>query len=74
MQQLVELQKHAETFQRLNTEVVFVFREESLGVDGLKKMKVKHKTTFTLALDNQKKKSSSSAEGGCLASITWRTK
>ena len=59
MQQLVELQKHAETFQRLNTEVVFVFREESLGVDGLKKMKVKHKTTFTLALDNQKKKSAS---------------
>ena len=55
MQQLVELQRHAETFQRLNTEVVFVFREESLGVDGLKKMKVKHKTTFTLALDNQKK-------------------
>ncbi|MGI9469864.1 MAG: hypothetical protein ACR2OA_22270 [Rubripirellula sp.] len=49
------MQKHTETFQRLNTEVVFVFREESLGIDGLKKIKSKHKTTYTLALDNRKK-------------------
>ncbi|MGI9440929.1 MAG: peroxiredoxin family protein [Rubripirellula sp.] len=59
MQQLVELQKHAETFQRLNAELVFVFREESLGVNGLKKIKAKHRTTYTLALDNQKKTSAS---------------
>ena len=39
MQQLVELQKHAEAFKRLNAELVFVFREESLGVSGLKKNK-----------------------------------
>ena len=38
MQQLVELQKHAEAFKRLNAELVFVFREESLGVSGLKKI------------------------------------
>ena len=59
MQQLVELQKHTETFQRLNAELVFVFREESLGVNGLKKIKAKHSTTYTLALDNQKKTSAS---------------
>ena len=58
MQQLVELQKHAETFRRMNAELVFVFREESLGVSGLKKIKAKHGTPYTLALDNQKQTSS----------------
>lgn len=59
MQQLVELQKHAEAFKRLNAELVFVFREESLGVSGLKKIRDRHRTTYTLALDNQKKLSAS---------------
>jgi len=57
MQQLVELQKRKETFKRLNAEVVFVFREESLGVNGLKKIWAKHATTYALALDNEKKAS-----------------
>ena len=55
MKQLVELQKHAEDFKTLNTEVVVVFREESEGVEGLKKIKGKTKSTFTLAVDKDKK-------------------
>lgn len=57
MQQLVELQKHAETFRRLNAELVFVFREESQGVNGLKKIKAKYGVSYTLALDHLKKTS-----------------
>ena len=57
MQQLVELQKRKETFKRLNAEVVFVFREESLGVNGLRKIWAKHVTTYILALNNEKKAS-----------------
>lgn len=57
MRQLVELQKHAEDFKRLNTEMLFVFREESEGVEGLKKIKDKHKTTYRLSLDFDKKSS-----------------
>jgi hypothetical protein len=59
MQQLVELQKCKEIFKRLNAEVVFAFLEESLGVIGLKKIWAKHATTYTLALDNEKKASPS---------------
>ncbi len=55
MKQLVELQEHADAFEELNTEVIFVFREERDGVSALKKMKEKFKTTFTLTLDFQKK-------------------
>ena len=55
MKQLVELQKHAEDFKTLNTEVVVVFREESEGVEGLKKIKAKTRSTFTLAVDKDKK-------------------
>ena len=57
MRQLVELQGHAEDFKSLNAELIFVFREEADGVDGLKKIKDKHETTFTLALDADKKSS-----------------
>lgn len=55
MRQLVELQKHAEDFKKLNTELVVVFREEAEGVAGLKKIKSKTRTTFTLAVDKDKK-------------------
>lgn len=58
MRQLVELQKHENEFKNLDAELIFVFREEKEGVDGLKKIKDKHKTTFTLALDLNKKQSS----------------
>jgi peroxiredoxin len=57
MKQLVQLQDHAEDFKSLNAELIFVFREEADGVDGLKKIKEKHETAFTLALDNDKKSS-----------------
>ena len=55
MRQLVQLQKQADDFKTLHTEMIFVFREEKSGVDGLKKIKDMTKTGFTLALDRDKK-------------------
>lgn len=65
MGQVVEMQKQAETFAKLNAEPVIIFREESGGPDGLKKVKEKTSTTFTLALDyrSASTKAYSSAEG-----------
>ena len=57
MRQLVELQKNAEEFKNLNAEMVFVFREEGDGVDGLKKIKKSQKTDFRLSIDLNKKNS-----------------
>ncbi len=57
MAQLVELQKHEEEFSALNAELVFVFREEQEGVDGLKKIQEKHPSKFTLSLDLNKESS-----------------
>jgi peroxiredoxin len=57
MRQLVQLQGHADNFKSLNAELIFVFREEADGVDGLKKIKDQHPTSFTLALDPEKKSS-----------------
>ena len=57
MKQLVQLQQHADEFKKLNAEMLFVFREEQEGVDGLKKIKAKHNTSFTLAVDLNKKSS-----------------
>ena len=55
MRQLVQLNEHADEFKSLNAELIFVFREEREGVDGLKKIKERTKTTYTLALDLDKK-------------------
>lgn len=63
MKQLVELQKHASDFAKLDAELIFVFREEKEGVEGLKKIKDKHKATYTLALDYEKKSSKSYSIG-----------
>ena len=57
MTQLVQLQKHADDFKKLDAELIFVFREEKEGVDGLKIIRDKQKTTFTLTLDEDKKSS-----------------
>lgn len=57
MKQLVQLQSHADKFKKLNAELIFVFREEGDGVDGLKKIKDRQKTKFTLAVDLNKKSS-----------------
>lgn len=57
MRQLVELQKHAEKFEALNAQLIFVFREESKGVEGLKTIQKRHKTEFTLSVDLNKKSS-----------------
>jgi peroxiredoxin len=55
MRQLVQLQQHAEEFKDLNAELIFVFREEREGVDGLKKIKEKQNPPFTLSFDLDKK-------------------
>lgn len=57
MRQLVELQSNAEEFEAANAELIFVFREESNGVEALKNIKRKYKTTYTLSLDLDKKSS-----------------
>jgi peroxiredoxin len=57
MRQLVQLQQHADEFKSLNAEMLFVFREESEGVEGHKKIKDKQKTTYRLSLDLNKKSS-----------------
>ena len=55
MRQLGQLQKQADDFKALNTEMIFVFREEKDGVDGLKKIRDKTNTGFTLTFDLDKK-------------------
>ncbi len=57
MRQLVELTKYADQFKALNAELLFVFREESEGVEGLKKIKEKHDPPYRLMLDFEKKSS-----------------
>ena len=57
MKQLVQLQQHADEFKALNTELVFVFREEKEGSDGLKRIRDRTKTKFTLAVDLNKSSS-----------------
>lgn len=63
MGQLVQLQERADEFKELNTELIFVFREEKEGVDGLKKIKEKSRTDFTLTLDLDKKSSKAYSPG-----------
>ena len=63
MRQLVQLQTEADQFKALNAELVFVFREESKGVAGLKQIKQKHKTDFTLAIDPNKKSTKAYSPG-----------
>lgn len=57
MRQLGELQKHAEDFKKLEAELVFVFREEATGTEGLEKIRDSQKTQFVLTLDKDKKSS-----------------
>ena len=60
MRQLVELQQHADEFKALNCEMIYVYREESEGVDGLKKIKESRNPStppFRLTLDFEKKSS-----------------
>ena len=63
MRQLVELQKQATTFKELGAELIFVFREESGGVDALKEMKQKYETRFTLTIDPSKKSTAAYSSG-----------
>lgn len=63
MRQLGELQKRAEDFKKLDAELVFVFREESLGTEGLTKIRDSQKTDFVLALDWEKKTSEAYSPG-----------
>lgn len=52
MKQLGQLQENmGDLFDRHNINVLVIFREESEGQEGLKKVVENTKTTFTLALD-----------------------
>ena len=55
MKQLVQLKERETEFKALNAELLFVFREESEGVDGLKKIKQKHDPPYLLSVDLNKK-------------------
>ena len=57
MRQLGELQKHAEDFEKLNAELIFVFREERGGVEALKKIQKRFDTKYILASDLNKESS-----------------
>ncbi len=63
MRQLVQLQEQADEFKKLNTELLFVFREESDGVSGLKKIqgKVKEANRKHFLVSSDPKKQSSAA-------------
>jgi peroxiredoxin len=63
MRQLVELTKYADQFKTLNAELLFVFREESEGVEGLKKIKEKHDPPYRLMLDFEKNSSQAYSPG-----------
>jgi peroxiredoxin len=63
MRQLVELKKDADQFKALNAELLFVFREESEGVEGLKKIREKHDPPYRLMLDFEKKSSRAYSPG-----------
>jgi len=58
MKQLVELGRNAEQFKTAGAEVIAVFREEQKEEEGLKAILKKTSTTYTLALDNEKKQTS----------------
>ena len=55
MRQLVQLKERESEFKALNAELLFVFREEQEGVDGLKKIKEKHDPPYLLSVDLNKK-------------------
>ena len=61
MRQLGQLQKNVGDFEKLNTQMVFVFREEAEGVEGLKKIEKRIKGDavgkIRLGLDFEKKSS-----------------
>ncbi|MEM8671621.1 MAG: redoxin domain-containing protein [Planctomycetota bacterium] len=55
MKQLVQLKEYESEFKALNAELLFVFREESEGVEGLKKIKQKYDPPYLLSIDLNKK-------------------
>lgn len=57
MRQLGQLQKNAEDFEKLNAELIFVFREEQGGVEALKKIQKQFETKYLLTLDPNKESS-----------------
>jgi peroxiredoxin len=63
LRQLVQLQKRADDFKALNTELLFVFREESKGIDGLKITKDKSNTSYILAIDPDKQSTKAYSSG-----------
>lgn len=55
MKQLVQLKERQSEFKALNAELLFIFREEQEGIDGLKKIKQKYDPPYLLSVDLNKK-------------------
>lgn len=56
------MQESAKEFEKQDAELIFVFREESKGVEGLKLIQKRVPTTkYTLAIDRNKKSSAAYA-------------
>ena len=64
MRQLVELREAAEKLSDRNAVVVVVFREENLGVEGLRKSRENTAAKFTLLIDPKSKATSDYSRGG----------
>ena len=54
MKQLVQLRKLYPQFKAAETEIIAIFREDKLGVKGLKLSRKKTKASFPFLLDYQK--------------------
>jgi len=64
MGQLAKLRKHEEQLEKFGANVMLVFREEKLGVEGLKKIKEKNPCDFTLVSDYGAKATAGYSTGG----------
>lgn len=63
LRQLIEFRRNVEQFEQADAEIIFVFREESKGIDGLKAFQARSKTNFTMALDNESIKTGAYSPG-----------
>ena len=63
LKQLLELKRNVAKFESANARVVVVFREEKMGIDGLKIIKSRAKVDFTFAIDNSKQQTAEYSPG-----------
>ncbi|MEM7316875.1 MAG: redoxin domain-containing protein [Planctomycetota bacterium] len=64
MRQLGQLQKSYAEFNKMDTEIVAVFREEADGVEGLQKSISKTRATYPMLLDLKKQRTAAYSDTG----------